>query len=390
MRSVSEGIVMKKYRATYPAVVLIGVLIFASEALPQDPADVVLVNGDPPLTQLMVGKTIVLMDWVLGLDVDRAREMEIRRILIDTWRRGDRDDIRGVQAVIDVYEKVFRMNESERAAERSRLKEIFLQSLRVEKDDELSKLLVAAYNAAHGRPQQNPQSGNSGNATRGTRTRVGGDGFTGIHRMIRPRPLNINNSGYEPGYRVEYITFLPDGHVYWTLPPEGLLDFDPAVAQRAHPDDWGTYTIRNGEIRVLRGPQKLLYVLTRSGDRLNNPPSLGKGSFRHIPPADGLRIEGSYRRTDSEPAITFTVDGRFRDEGIFRNFGTAQRPDGTVYQDDGRGGSGTYTIEQYTLELRYSDGRVRRAPFIIFPENLAKKPAVDSFILRWEESMRRY
>lgn len=67
-----------------------------------------------------------------------------------------------------------------------------------------------------------------------------------------------------------------------------------------------------------------------------------------------------------------------------------ERPDGTVYRDDGVGGSGTYLIEQNTLELRYSDGRIKRFPFIAFPENLAKKPALDSFILRAQETMTRY
>jgi hypothetical protein len=121
---------------------------------------------------------------------------------------------------------------------------------------------------------------------------VGTDGFTGIYRMLRPRALNINNNVPESGYYIEHITFLPSGHVYWSLPPEGLLHFGPAVAERAHSDDWGTYEIKNGEINILRGPGKSRYVITRSGERLNNPPSLGKGSFRPVPTADGLKLEG--------------------------------------------------------------------------------------------------
>jgi len=93
--------------------------------------------------------------------------------------------------------------------------------------------------------------------------------------MLRPRALNINNNVSESGYYIEHITFLPSGHVYWALPPEGLLYFDPEVAQRAHPDDWGTYEIKNGEIQILRGPGKSRYLITRSGQRLNNPPNLG-------------------------------------------------------------------------------------------------------------------
>lgn len=367
---------------------VVGLCVFTATVRSQE-KDVVIAQGDPPLTQLMAGKVIVLLDWALELKMSTEQELQIKQILVDTWRSGDRAQIRGALDLIDVYEKVFRMSVPEQNASRGRLRDLILERVRAERRDRLARLLLSMYEASHPAGGASTPRSTASTPVR-SKSRVGGDGFTGVHRMIRPRPLNINNSGYEPGYRVEYITFLPDGHVYWTLPPEGLLYFDPAVAQRAHPDDWGTYTIKNGEIHILRGPERRPYVITRTGERLNNPPSLGKGTFRHIPPADGLRIDGNYRRSESEPTITFTSDGRFRDEGIFRNFGTAQWPDGTIYQDDGRGGSGTYTIEQYTLELRYSDGRVRRAPFIVFPENLAKKPAVDSFILRWEESMRRY
>ena len=188
--------------------------------------------------------------------------------------------------------------------------------------------------------------------TAANNARIGADGFTGIYRMVRPKALNMNSSGYERGYWIEYITFLPDGHLYWKLPPEGLLYFDAAAAERAHANDWGTYEIRNGDIHVLRGPNKKEYLITRTGERLNNPPSLGKGSFRAIPPADGLKLAGNYRRNEKEPTITFTEDGRFTDGGIFGFFGSLVRLDGSTYTDDGIGGSGTYLIDQNTLELR--------------------------------------
>ena len=219
--------------------------------------------------------------------------------------------------------------------------------------------------------------------------RIGADGFTGIYRMVRPKPLNMNSSGYERGYWIEYITFLPDGHLYWRLPPEGLLHFDAAVAERTYANDWGTYENRNGDIYVLRGPNKKEYLITRNGERLNNPPTLGKGSFRPIPSADGLKLEGNYRRNEKEPTITFSQDGRFTDGGIFAYFGSLTRLDGSTYTDDGVGGSGTYLIDQNTLELRYSDGRIRRRAFIAFPEDLLKKPSVPQFLLN-EQRLERY
>lgn len=352
--------------------------------------DVLLVQGNPPLTQLTVGKSIVLLEWALDIKLSPEHELKIKEVLIRAWRTNDREDINGALEIVGLYEKVAKLSEAERNQARGAIQEVILKSIRAEPDDELARLLLFAYESAHSpNSRVTAPSTNLSSSTR-NKLRVGADGFTGIYRMLRPRALNINNNVSESGYYIEHITFLPSGHVYWALPPEGLLYFDPAVAQRAHPDDWGTYEIRNGEIHIIRGPDKRSYVITRSGERLNNPPSLGKGSFRPVPSADGLKLEGNYRRHESEPTLTFTSDGKFRDGGVFRYFGTLERPDGTVYQDDGIGGSGTYIIEQNTLELRYSDGRVKRHPFIVFPENLSKKPAVDSFILRSEERMERY
>jgi hypothetical protein len=371
-----------------PIVFLLVVFLGVGIASAQD--DVVLVQGNPPLTQLTVGKSIVLLEWALDLKLSPEDELKIKEVLIRAWQTNDREDIKGALEIVEIYEKIEKLSEQERNKARGPLQEVILKSLRAEPDDELARLLLSAYESSHSTNSKISAPSTNSNSSIKNKLRVGADGFTGIYRMLRPRALNINNNVSESGYYIEHITFLPSGHVYWALPPEGLLYFDPAVAQRAHPDDWGTYEIKNGEIQILRGPGKSRYLITRSGERLNNPPSLGKGSFRPVPSADGLKLEGNYRRHQTEPTITFRTDGTFRDGGVFRYFGTLERPDGTVYQDDGIGGSGTYIIEQNTLELRYSDGRVKRHPFIVFPENLSKKPAIDSFILRSEERMERY
>jgi len=46
-------------------------------------------------------------------------------------------------------------------------------------------------------------------------------------------------------------------------------------------------------------------------------------------------------------------------------------------------------IEQNTLELRYTDGRIKRFAFVAFRENLMKKPAAESFLL-YEQRLERY
>jgi hypothetical protein len=86
---------------------------------------------------------------------------------------------------------------------------------------------------------------------------------------------------------------------------------------------------------------------------------------------DGLRLNGTFRSSAALPAISFTAAGTFRDEGFTKYFGTIGRPDGTTYHDDARPGSGTYRISQNTLELRYSDRRVKRFAFTALPEDVS-------------------
>ena len=353
-------------------------------------SETVLAPGNPPLTSSIVGKNILLMQWALDIQLSDDQMSTFAKAVVGLWKANNQSEMKDVVLVAGMVDELSKATPDERNRAKTAIRAKLLENMRNYPTNEVNRMLLQIYEASQkGNSAIVSPSGNAP-ATAKSRSRVGADGFTGIYRMVRPRALNINSSVAENGYTIEYITFLPDGHVYWTLPPEGLLYFDPAVAQRADPDDWGTYEIVGNEIRIIRGPNRYKYVMPRNGERLENPTSLGRGSFRPVPPADGLRLEGNYRRDSSEPTITFTRDGSFRDGGIFRYFGTMQRPNGTVYQDDGVGGTGTYLIEQNTLELRYSDGRIKRFPFIAFPENLAKKPAVDSFILRYEETMKRY
>lgn len=352
------------------------------------PADTVLARGNPPLTQSMLDRTGDFLEWLLDVDLSAEHKAMLKKITLRAWQTQNQGEIKSTLDLVKMHGELLQMSKADRDIKKAEIQGPILEGLRKETNDELSQIMVSAYDDAHS--ANSKTISNITNESAKSKMRVGADGFTGVYRMLRPRAININNTGSESGYYIEHITFLPGGNVYWTLPPEGLLYFDSAVAQRAYPDDWGTYEIRNGSIHILRGPTKEPYVITRSGERLNNPPSLGKGSFRPVPSADGLKLEGTYRRDKSEPAISFTKDGGFRDEGVFRYFGDLARPNGTTYQDDGRGGSGNYLIEQNTLELRYSDGRIKRHAFMTFPENLAKKSAVDNFILRAEETMFRF
>lgn len=63
-------------------------------------ADVVLVQGNPPLTQLTVGRSIVLLEWALDLRLSSEQEVKIKQALIRAWQTNDREDIKGALEIV--------------------------------------------------------------------------------------------------------------------------------------------------------------------------------------------------------------------------------------------------------------------------------------------------
>jgi hypothetical protein len=86
---------------------------------------------------------------------------------------------------------------------------------------------------------------------------------------------------------------------------------------------------------------------------------------------NGVRLDGAWtswsdpddpaldRRPDGDrPILRLARDGRFKDEGIFRTILRTSPP--------GAGGAGRYEVKDFTMELRYDDGRVQRIAFTGF------------------------
>ncbi len=77
--------------------------------------EVVLVNGSPPLTQLMVGKTIVLLDWVLDLKLSKDQELKIKDIVVNAWKSNNKAAIKSTTDIINLYEQVFKLSSAEQS-----------------------------------------------------------------------------------------------------------------------------------------------------------------------------------------------------------------------------------------------------------------------------------
>ena len=182
------------------------------------------------------------------------------------------------------------------------------------------------------------------------------DGLTGVWMGYRPL-----TGSFTPQPR--WVTFYEDGQVYENIPREGLLGFsrEASMADPGQKACWGTYTFDGASGAITRaGTQSTTEIKAERPGVIK----LDGTNFYRCRPVDGLVLDGAWTSfSDSDdpalrqlpqgkrPILRFTTDGRFSDEGIFATQFSASDP-----QQDAPG-SGNYQILDFTLILKYSDGR---------------------------------
>ena len=167
----------------------------------------------------------------------------------------------------------------------------------------------------------------------------------------------------------EVDVFFPDGSYRRSLPARGLLS-DLAWDRANQGSAWGTWQRDGDRIVTRRGSYVTTYLVR--GEVLQ---SERERPWRKLPAMGDTRLEGvfvrpTYRDPDA-PRLVLHGDGTYEERGdMLRGLGTAFNlvvPDGATgvehwSEAEARrwlgGGSGTYTLEAYTLTLRDRDGRV--------------------------------
>jgi hypothetical protein len=168
-----------------------------------------------------------------------------------------------------------------------------------------------------------------------------------------------------------FYYFLPNGYVYLGSKDAGLEDQNctqPTVNKYGDPV-CTTYAADNDQLRIgMRNPVRLRH---KGNDLL-----IGDYEFAFIPPANNLRLNGTYGSYSAGTAaasgsgITFSRDGRFTSSnfvGVAIDTGQGGQPSGgsrvTVSGSSNSNAEGSYRINGYTLELNYSNGHKARAFF---------------------------
>lgn len=194
-----------------------------------------------------------------------------------------------------------------------------------------------------------------------------------VWMRIKSGAWNMSAGYYTGNYydlsanRMAYTVLFPDGSYTGNeIPRTGLSGFSKNVPEAAG-YTWGAYT-RQGGILHIKSDYEDLNLVYRSDAVLENPSS--SFLYYRCKPVDGLKLNGSwsyipnsvndpyYDEPGCRQVIFFRDDMTFSDRGAFVS---DCRYPGRDPQE--APGNGTYSISNFTLFLRYDDGRIIRKSF---------------------------
>jgi hypothetical protein len=169
---------------------------------------------------------------------------------------------------------------------------------------------------------------------------------------------------YEPQAR--WYTFFEDGQIFEDIPRAGFAGFsrEASKADSHQRDYWGTYTFNGNAGSISKPGVRYPEVLLGEGA---GKLKIDSNHFYLCRSVDGLRLNGAWTSmanpndpdldrwpVGQRPVFRFSSDGTFTDEGVFATFLKLGDP----RQD--AAGNGTYEIRDFTLIMRFTDGRVKQ------------------------------
>lgn len=188
--------------------------------------------------------------------------------------------------------------------------------------------------------------------------------------------VGYGSTGYDPTkLKLEWRVVYDNGQVFRGLPLTGLADLEPGKADAG--GTWGTYK-PDGTASYDGSTERLV----RKGDDL----LVDQRVFVRAAPVDGVKLDGAYTYMDPEDkyldgagcrqVLELRPDGTFVDRGIFVS--NCAAPTRTAADAPG---AGTYEARDFSLILRYQDGRVARRSLSPVLRGDARKDASAVFVV---------
>ena len=192
-------------------------------------------------------------------------------------------------------------------------------------------------------------------------------------RLKQQADVNVHRGEYLVGsVPYERIWFRDDGVAdFSAVYPEGhaASAAAPKVDRALQYGSYGSWkAVGNREVHVVRHASKPVEVYRRENGKLR----LGDQVWEAMPSVDGMKLDGRWRLPvpAGQPArsIEFTAAGRFKDDGVLEDVGSfpvfAWAGSRVVFRDrPPPRGAGTYEIREFTLLVKYDDGRAWSTDF---------------------------
>ena len=193
------------------ALLALTLLIPAGSAAAQSP---VLAEGRPPLTAATVDEVAEFFGWLFEARFTPAQRRELERVLVATWRSGDRKEIEAAQQFGALNAKLLTVPKEKHAELRAAVLPDMLKNARAEATD-FSRLLLSVYESRAGAEtaaQDEPAaSGEGGSALLGA-WRSSELGMISYQNTItgssRPGRGTTMQYKFLPGGRFEYNGYL--------------------------------------------------------------------------------------------------------------------------------------------------------------------------------------
>lgn len=136
----------------------------AGSAVAQSP---VLAQGEPPLTAATVDDVAEFFGWLFETRFTPAQRRELERVLVATWRAGDRKEIEAAQQFGALNVKLLTVSKEKHAELRAAVLPDVLKSARAEATD-FSRLMLNVYESRAGvetAAQDEPAASSDGGST---------------------------------------------------------------------------------------------------------------------------------------------------------------------------------------------------------------------------------
>jgi hypothetical protein len=200
--------------------------------------------------------------------------------------------------------------------------------------------------------------------------------------------VSYNKPDITQNLQWNWLVFFNNGKSLQNMPGGGFYNLPKGSyydVTRNTPDYWpvGSYTINNGNGKNKKRDdvsyQETLQLIKSNQLNIN-----GTNYFKCIN-VNGQKLNGSFTSYANpndpqintlaygeKPVLTFTKEGKFKDEGLFNTY----LFDGATNPAAAKPGNGTYELKDYSIILKYDDGRVRQEAFTIPFSNTANDATI--------------